>query len=136
KLRVVFKHLPLPFHPQAKPAAQLADAVYRARGNAAFWRTVDRLFAVAPNLSDEQLVRIGVEAGLTDAEARAALHGSPSAQLERDAALAADLEATGTPHFFVNGRRITGAQPLSHFEVFIDAALADAEKLTATGVAP
>lgn len=136
KLRVVFKHLPLPFHTQAKPAAQLADAVYRERGNAAFWQTVDRLFAVSPDLSEDQLIRIGVEAGLTEAEARAALDGAPSAQMERDANLAADLEATGTPHFFINGRRITGAQPLPHFEVFIDAALADAEKLTAAGVAP
>lgn len=132
-LRVVFKHLPLPFHADARPAALLADAVYREVGNEAFWTAVDRLFA-APDLSEESLIELGTELGLSRAQAEAAVRSKESDRLTRDASLAADLEANGTPHFFVNGRRISGAQPLSHFEVFVDAALADAKRLVAAGV--
>lgn len=136
KLRVVFKHLPLDFHRQAKPAARLADAVHRKGGDAAFWRAVDLLFA-AESLSEDHLVALGQELGLTEQEARDAVRSdAPNARLDKDAALAADLEANGTPHFFVNGRRITGAQPLAHFEVFIDAALAEAERMVAEGTEP
>ncbi len=133
ELRVVFKHLPLGFHAQARPAALLADAVHRELGDEAFWKAVDRLFA-APDLSEESLVAIGTELGLSRDQAEAAVRSGVSKRLTRDAALAADLEANGTPHFFINGRRISGAQPLSHFEVFVDAALADAKKLVASGV--
>jgi protein-disulfide isomerase len=135
KLRVVFKHLPLPFHQQARPAARLADAVYRERGSAAFFQAADRLFA-APTLSDDLLVSVGKDLGLSEAQARTALAATSSPRLDRDAQLASDLEANGTPHFFINGRRVTGAQPLGHFEVFVDAALAEAERLVASGIEP
>ena len=44
KLRVVFKHAPLPFHPNAKPAAEAAVAVRALGGDRAFWKFHDLLF--------------------------------------------------------------------------------------------
>ena len=45
-----------------------------------------------------------------------------------DAEDARRLQVQGTPTFFVNGRRIMGAQPLSAFREVIDQALAAAPK--------
>ena len=45
------------------------------------------------------------------------------AQVERDQAEAKRFGINGTPTFFVNGRKITGAQPLDTFRTLIDAEL-------------
>ncbi|MFB6350603.1 MAG: DsbA family protein, partial [Bradymonadaceae bacterium] len=42
-VRVVFKHYPLPFHKQAKPAARAAMAA-REQGDKYFWKMHDKLF--------------------------------------------------------------------------------------------
>lgn len=134
KLRVVFKQLPLPFHKRAEPAARLADAVHRLKGPAAFWKAVDLLFAASPALDEATLTAIGKELGLSEAEARDALGAKARPErLVRDATLAQDLEANGTPHFFVNGKRLGGAYPLEAFEAVIDYELEATNKLLAAG---
>ncbi len=136
QLRVVFKHLPLPFHDRALPAARIADAVYRQKGAGAFWQTAEALFG-GEDLSDDALLRVATKAGLTPQQAREALDGeSSNARIERDTDLADDVKARGTPHFFINGKRLTGARPLSHFEAIIDAELARAQQMVADGTAP
>jgi protein-disulfide isomerase len=57
------------------------------------------------------------------------------AGIEKDELLADDVEAIGTPHFFVNGRRIAGAQPYERFKALIDEELPKAEQLVARGAA-
>ena len=46
------------------------------------------------------------------------------ARVSADEALASKLKVEGTPTAFVNGRRITGAQPLAVFRAAVDRALA------------
>jgi protein-disulfide isomerase len=46
--------------------------------------------------------------------------GKFKAQVAADQKLAANLKARGTPHFFVNGRRLRGAQPFPRFKALID----------------
>jgi predicted DsbA family dithiol-disulfide isomerase len=40
--------------------------------------------------------------------------------VDRDVALAEQLEIRGTPGFFINGRFLSGAQPLAAFKSVID----------------
>src|SRR5690606_15661149 len=49
--------------------------------------------------------------------------------------LASDLNARGTPHFFINGRRLAGAQPQQKFEELVDLQLKAAKGLVGKGVA-
>jgi protein-disulfide isomerase len=134
KLRVVFKQLPLPFHKHAEPAARVADAIHRYKGDEAFWKSVNRLFAASPALDDAALIEIGKEAGLTEAQVKGALEAKPLPdRLVRDATLAEDIGANGTPHFFVNGKRLGGAYPQEAFEAVIDFELEAVEKLLAAG---
>ncbi|HEU4412676.1 MAG TPA: thioredoxin domain-containing protein [Polyangiaceae bacterium] len=136
KVRLVWKDEPLPFHPRAKPAATLALEARAQKGDKAFWDAHDKIFASAPALDDADLERIAGEMGLDVAKVKDAIAKDKyRAQMEADQALADDLKAEGTPHFFVNGRRLEGAQPFERFQAVIDDELKKAEGLRAKGVA-
>ena len=44
KVRIVWKNYPLPFHQNAKPAAEAAQGVFALGGNDAFWKWHDTDF--------------------------------------------------------------------------------------------
>src|SRR5262249_3619932 len=46
-----------------------------------------------------------------------------------------DLQASGTPHFFINGRRLVGAQPFEKFQKIIDEEITKANGLLGKGTA-
>ena len=135
KVRFVFKHNPLPFHPKALPAAIAAEEGRAQGGAAKFWEMHDRLFASAPALDRAALEQVAKDAGLDMNAFRKALdENRHEARIRRDQALVTSLGATGTPTFFVNGRKIAGAVPFEAFKVVIDDELAKAEGMVKSGV--
>jgi protein-disulfide isomerase len=133
-LRVVWKHEPLGFHPQAEPAAELAEEARAQKGDAGFWAAHDALFALERVTSESILALespLGLKAGSVDAAIKGKRH---AAAIDADEATAEAFEASGTPHFFVNGRRVVGAQPEAAFVAIIDEQLAKARALEAKGV--
>lgn len=136
ELRVVFKHLPLPFHEQAQPTAALAVAAQQELGDEAFWEATMLLFESSPNLSRSALEKVGRKLGLSDLSIETALDPEISvAQLEADAQLADEVMARGTPHFFINGKRLSGARPIEQFRALIEFERQRAQQLTDKGVA-
>lgn len=129
ELRIVWKDNPLPFHARAKPAALLAHFAHKKQGNDGFWRMHDALFANQPELEDEDFADLVKNQGLVWAQAQAALATSTSPKIDQSQELAESFGARGTPHFFINGRRLSGAQPLASFTTLIDEQLAVASKL-------
>ena len=121
KVRLVWKNEPLPFHPRAEPAAELALEARAQKGDAGFFRAHDKLFDAQPKLEDDDLAKIATQLGLDAAKVKAAIrdkkHGK---EIDADVELADEVQATGTPHFFVNGRRLVGAQPFETFKKIID----------------
>jgi protein-disulfide isomerase len=137
KLRFVFKHEPLPFHPRAEPAAQLAIEAREQGGDAKFWEAYKLLYANHEHLSDQDLAAYAKSLGLKEKPAADALaHHKHAAVLDADGELAADLEAYATPTFFINGRRLLGAQPIESFKAIIDDEMASAQKLVSAGTPP
>lgn len=133
-VRVVWKDNPLGFHPRAMPAAVLAHMAFKQKGADAFWKAHDLLFESQPKLEDNDLARIASEVGLSWPAVKAAIDaGTYKDDISADQELANDLNARGTPHFFVNGMRVKGAQPLDKFTTVIDAELAKAKALVAKG---
>jgi protein-disulfide isomerase len=136
-LRLVWKNLPLPFHPWAEPAAQAALEVRAERGDAAFWQMHDAIFARQADLSEDVLVDLAAAAGARPAAVRAAIQKhSHAREIDADADLADDFHADGTPHFFINGRRLVGARPQEKFQAIVDEEIKKAKELVAKGTRP
>ncbi len=137
KLRIVFKHNPLPFHQNARPAAKVADGVLRQGGSKAFFAFLDLAFNEQAKLSDEALSdwvsRVGLDPALV--MKRAELPDTAD-KIDRDIALASKVGANGTPAFRINGLTVSGAVPLADFTSVIDAELAAGADLARRGTAP
>jgi protein-disulfide isomerase len=134
QIRIVFKNNPLPFHPHAMPAAQLALEARAQKGDAAFFEVASALFA-ATSMDDTALLAIARAAKLDLTRVGRALKKTQNPSIDRDQLLADDFEARGTPHFFINGKRLSGAQPVENFIALIEPELARAKALVESGVA-
>jgi predicted DsbA family dithiol-disulfide isomerase len=114
----VFKNLPLPMHQQARLAA---EAALCAGDQGKFWELHDWLFANKDNISlDTLTVQAGELALDVPAFTACVNDGTHRAQVEADTAEANGFGIRGTPGFVLNGRVITGAQPLETFIAVID----------------
>jgi protein-disulfide isomerase len=128
KVRIVWKHEPLPFHPRAEPAAEIAMEARAQKGDKGFWDAHDKLFESQPKLEDADLEKVAQDLGLDMAKAKAALKDHKyKKDIDADMELGEDVAASGTPHFFVNGRRLVGAQPFEKFQKIIDEEVAKFE---------
>jgi protein-disulfide isomerase len=136
EVRFIWKDNPLPFHKSAKKAAILSRLVYLKRGNQEFWKIHDGLFAHQEALEGyiaEQAKGYGIaERQLINASSQ----GKAAQKVEQSQELADSIAVRGTPHFFINGVRLTGAQPQEVFEERIDFALAEAKAQIGAGVQP
>lgn len=136
KVRIVWKDQPLPFHNRAEPAAELAREARAQKGDKGFWAAHDMMFKNQQKLTDEDLLGYAKELGLDADKVKAAIQDKKyAAAISVDQDMADELQASGTPHMFVNGRRLVGAQPVEKFKAIIDEELKKAEALTAKGVA-
>jgi protein-disulfide isomerase len=117
-IRFVFKNLPLPFHEHARLAARGALA---ADAQGRFWEFHDRLFARSGTSLDRAgLLKVAADLGLDTARFGRDLDDPKiEERIARDEADAKALGVNGTPTFFVNGRRVAGAQPQAAFEASI-----------------
>jgi protein-disulfide isomerase len=118
KVRFVFKHRPLPFHESARLYARAAEA---ASAQGKFWAMHDRLFSAEKRPDRATLEAYAAELGLDLNRFKRDLDSKETeARIKADEALADRLEVKGTPTFFINGRRITGAQPTATIQAVID----------------
>ncbi|MGK3994630.1 DsbA family protein [Sorangium sp. So ce1024] len=135
KVRFVWKNNPLPFHQRAEPAAELALEARAQKGEKGFWDAYYLLWKNQQKLSDDDLLGYAKELGLDVEKVKVAITTKKyGASISADQELADDLQASGTPHFFINGRRLVGAQPIDKFKTIIDEEIKKAEGLLAKGV--
>lgn len=121
QVRIVFKHLPLDFHSKAWPAAAAAEAAGR---QGKFWEMHDKIFANQNAMAPEKYAEWARELGLDLARfEKDRVSADVKARIDADKKEAAQLGATGTPSFFVNGKYTSGAKPFETFKELIDAEL-------------
>ena len=131
-IRFVHKHNPLGFHPRAMPAAIAAEAAGR---QGKFWQMHARLFEHQKDLTPERFrslakaLRLKLRRFDSDLEDAGLVE-----RITAEQAQGVSLGARGTPAFFVNGRFLSGAQPLENFQQLIDEELAKARVLVDRGV--
>jgi protein-disulfide isomerase len=126
KVRLVHKDLPLDaIHPQARQAAEAARC---AAEQGKFWEYHDKLYANSPKAGVEELKSYAKEVGLNAASFDQCYgSGKFRAAVQKDLNDGAQLGLTGTPTFFINGREISGAQPVEAFAAIIDEELGQAK---------
>ena len=122
----MFKHNPLGFHQRAMPAA---NASMCANEQGKFWEMHDEIFANNRALEDANLESYAQKVGLDMGRFKACYSANKfKADIEADQRTSMTLGARGTPAFFINGRFLSGAQPLPAFTRIIDEELDKAKK--------
>jgi protein-disulfide isomerase len=123
KVRLVHKDLPLEsIHPQARQSAEAARCAYEP---GKLWAYHDKLYANSPKASADDLKSYAKEVDLNvDSFDRCFANGKYKAVVQQDLNEGVQLGLTGTPTIFINGREISGNQPLEAFEAIIDEELA------------
>jgi protein-disulfide isomerase len=121
-VKIVFKHLPLAMHKNAKSAAVATEAAYR---QGKFWEMHDLIFQNQRQLSAEKYYELAGTLGLDVAKFKKDFASAEVTKaVETDSQEAAALGVTGTPAFFINGSFLSGAKPFEAFKVVIDKELA------------
>jgi len=131
KVRWVALNLPLPFHKDARKAAQ---ASHCAGEQGKFWEMREELFKNPQKLAAEHLPEHAASVGV-DVEAFNACMASDRhlADIDQDAKDASAVSLTGTPSFIIGktagdkitGQVVIGAQPLNIFTAAIKKALGE-----------
>lgn len=125
ELRYVWRHLPLrDVHPHAQLAAEAAEAS-GAQGR--FWEMYDLLFSHQGALQVGDLLKYAEWLGLDVKRFAAALRKQKFAERVAEDVDSADLSGvSGTPTFFVNGRRHYGVYDIATLSAEVRSALARA----------
>jgi protein-disulfide isomerase len=124
-VRYVWRHLPLTdVHPHARAAAEAAEA---AAHQGAFWEMHDLLLDHQETLDDSDLIRFAEDLGLDIERFEDDIRrNAGGAQIEADVDSADLSGVSGTPTFFINGRRHQGAYDIDTLSVEVRAARARA----------
>lgn len=123
KVRWLFVNFPLPMHPNAVPAAEVAMCAAR---QGKFWPVHDLLFrnqkVWAPlKAPAEYFLTFADSASLDRAAFQTCLStGATRSEVESDAAAAVRAGATSTPSFYIEGGILAGAQPVAVFGPILD----------------
>ena len=130
-VRVVLHNRPLEFHKRAKPAAIAAMAAHR---QGRFWQYHDKLFEVK-KFEDPGLENMAQDLGLNMVQFKADIADPAiAAHVDKQDKACVKVTASGTPAFFVNGRKLSGAKPFEDFKTVIEEELVKAKGEIAKGV--
>jgi protein-disulfide isomerase len=132
-VRYVWRHLPLnDVHPSAQVASEASEA---AAAQGKFWEMYDTLLAHQGELTPRDLVRYATDLGLDVDRFRDELRTRAYAQrVSEDVASADESGVSGTPTFFINGRRHYGVYDIDTLTEAVGAAKRRARQLSLTTV--
>ncbi len=105
EVKFVYKQFPLPMHANAMNASRAALAAGR---QGKFWEMHDKLFANQRALDPDKLKEYAQQIGLDLAQFEKDM-ASPEVQkqIQEEMSLGQQVEVSGTPTLFVNGKRVS-----------------------------
>jgi protein-disulfide isomerase len=122
KVRLVFRDYPLDFHTKAQKAS---EAGHCAHEQGKFWEMHDKMFDAQDKIDVADLKAAAKGLGLDASKFDECLDsGRMATRVKENLEAGQAAGVSGTPAFFVNGRLLSGAQPLERFKEIIDAELA------------
>ncbi len=120
-VRFSYRHFPLSFHPNARPAAEYSQC---AREQGKFWQLHDKIYANMDKMDADSLkahaADVGVEPG---ALAECLASERPSREIESDLQKGKEVGVEGTPTLFINGRPFQGRPSPEDISAAINAEL-------------
>lgn len=127
KVRVVYKHLPLSFHPMAMPAAKYFEAI-ALQDHAKAEKFFHEIFMNQRSLTSDGekfLDNAAKKSGVNMAQLKKDI-ANPDVQkrIDKDSEEANKFDFQGTPGFLINGVSLKGAYPFPFFKKVIDRHLA------------
>jgi protein-disulfide isomerase len=141
-VRIVHKSFVV--HPEYATRAALAGCAAHVQGK--FWEMEDAIWSAVWDLAtlqpkdpsyleDEGLLELARKLKLDTKKFQADMAGSAcQTRIDEDRGLLARVGARGTPTFYINGRYLSGALPLSEFKAVIDEELAKADASIKGGI--
>lgn len=134
-VRIVFKHYLV--HPQQGTIPSHAACAAGKQGK--FKQMYDLIwekgFKAGRNLGLENMQKLAQEVGLDMARFKADMDGACTTQVKQEQAEMSRVGTSGTPAFYINGRYLSGAQPIDNFKRLIDEELKKANERIAKGEA-
>ncbi|MEO5666629.1 MAG: DsbA family protein [Bdellovibrionota bacterium] len=124
KVKLVFRHFPLSFHPEAEPSAIAAMCAFK-QAPAKFWEYHDLMFENQSELNEASRTKWAKQIGLNEGDfAKCVSSKEPKSLIDADMKAAEALGVNSTPTFFINGKKVAGALPFAQFKSMIDEELA------------
>ena len=123
RVKLVYRDFPIDsLHPQARNAHEAARC---ANAQGKFWVYHDALYSTPRKATPEDLKAIAKEVDLeVEAFERCVNAQTYRSAVQKDIDEGTRVGVIGTPTFFINGRVISGAQPLDSFTRIVDEELA------------
>ncbi|MBM74253.1 MAG: hypothetical protein CMK59_02530 [Proteobacteria bacterium] len=129
-VRVAWYHFPMnkscnktglkkDMHPKACAAAYASICAHE---QGQFWEMHDVLFQNSAKLENKDILRYAQKLGIDIQRFKKCMTAdSTRSKVEQDAQIGSQNGVTGTPNFFVNGRKLGGAQPIEALVAVVDA---------------
>jgi protein-disulfide isomerase len=120
KFIFVYRHFPLPQHQYAR----LASEAFEASGEQdEYWEMYDYLFTNQQSLSESFILDAGKNLGLNEEKYKeSVLQKKHQSKIDRDVSDAKSLGISGTPTFFLNGKKLNLNNP-AQLKVMIEEAI-------------
>jgi len=133
KIRLVFRHFPLPFHQNAQKEAEASECIASLGGNDAFWKYNDAIFerttSNGTGFALDKLGPLATEVGVNQQQFQSCLDSGKYEKLVKDSIVEGQAAGVqGTPSIFIvdskgNSQMVVGAQPIDNFKTVIDKSL-------------
>lgn len=124
RVRVAFKHFPLPMHKDAKPASEASMCVNEQSADK-FWKFHDKAFKAQDKLDAASLEAYAKDSGADMAKFKECMNSKKYSDfVQKDMEYGERIGVRSTPTFFINGQLVSGAVPIETFSEIIDDELA------------
>lgn len=128
KVKYVVRDFPLSFHQNAQAAANAANCAYDQGGNEVYFNYHDLLFknqseweSLAADALTDKFKEFATQVGLEESKFSTCLSSEKYAdEINQDIMDGQAAGVSGTPTFFINGKRVVGAVPYTQIKGIID----------------
>ena len=127
KVKIAFKHFPLPMHREARPASEASMCINEQSADK-FWKYHDLVFKNQDKLDPASLEKYAKDVGANVEKFKECFAaGKYKDAVQKDLDYGEKIGVKSTPTFFVNGQLVAGALPIDAFSEIIDEAIADSK---------